>query len=743
MAEKPYRVEAAPSARSACTISKAKIEKGELRLGSFVSFGGKGSYKWRRLSCITSKQAANIEKELGGPGFVDGFAELSAERQAVFEAAFKTALEGGGPAAAEAPKDGAEDDGMPPAKKAKVDAAPKPKPKAKGKAKAKAKAASSEGLEGAPAIGISAPAALAPDAIGLAHSAIDIAKAGTWDGLYKVLDTQPGLVNVRPDVREYSVLHQAAYHGNLDAVQTLIDKYGADPSLRTKFGKSAIDIAQEHGHVPVADFVALRLAAAPSKGKAELGVELTPEKVQKEDKFACWPGKSSSETTKTVNPAVAQPALTSTVIHTAHRAIDLAKTGQWEDLFTLLDFRKDIVNIRPDVRDYGVLHQAAFHGDRDAVNALLKTYGADPARRTKSGKTAAEVAREHGNSKVADVIEEHLALAPEPGAMPPHEGPPDQEEDDDDFKMVQMPDGTWKVCTAADKPAAPAPSASVGACTANAAQEVAPTGTASSSSSSGSASRPTTTGSVAVDSHFPEAAACRVHSDDAAWSCALTRRGFGGTSGQCVLQLLEARAGGGYCVWARWGASDSQRRSLRTSSLEEAKAAFESQFLEKTGNRWQDRDNFKPMFGKYILSKTEGVSAAGSAPAAASSVTAAAPLPAASSAAVATTPVPAMSADIMGAAHKAIDLAKAARWADLYGLLDKQPELVNVRPEVREFSALHQAAYHGNREVVATLINKYGADPAQKTKLGVSAAVVALGQGHSQVADFISARLPA
>uniref|UniRef100_A0A7S4SRN8 PARP-type domain-containing protein n=1 Tax=Alexandrium monilatum TaxID=311494 RepID=A0A7S4SRN8_9DINO len=568
MAEKPYRVEAAPSGRSTCTISKAKIEKGELRLGSFVSFGGKGSYKWRRLSCITAKQAANIEKELGGPEHLDGFAELGPEQRAAVVAAFECAAKG----PAEAPAaPGAEDECLPPAKKARVDAAPKPKAKAKGKAKAKA--AISGAPDGIPLTSPSASPTSAPDALQLAHAAIDMAKAGAWDSLYGVLDKQQDLVNARPHVREYSVLHQAAFHGSLDVVRRLIEKYGADPSKPTKFGKSVAEIAEEQGHAPVVDFLAQRLGATAPKGKADVGVDLTPEKMPKVDKASAYAGNQAPEAAKAACATGAQPALAPALIHTAHRAIDLAKMGQWEDLFTLLDFRKDIVNVRPEVRDYAVLHQAAYHGDRGAVGTLVGKHGADPAQRTRSGKTAAEVAREHGHAEVAAALEEHSARAPRAAGAAPRAGPEEEAEEASDFHLLQMPDGTWKVKPAGGGPAAPA-------------------------------------GRAAPGGPDPDA-------------------------------------------------------------------------------------------------------------------------------------VQAAPPDAVGAAHRVIDMAKAARWGELYRLLDAQPELVNVRPDVREFSALHQAAYHGNGEAVATLINKYGADPAQKTRLGVSAAVIALGQGHLQVADFIAARLPA
>lgn len=50
-----YRVEVAPSARANCNGPKpchgTKIAKGELRLGVWVAFQDRGSFKWRHWGC--------------------------------------------------------------------------------------------------------------------------------------------------------------------------------------------------------------------------------------------------------------------------------------------------------------------------------------------------------------------------------------------------------------------------------------------------------------------------------------------------------------------------------------------------------------------------------------------------------------------------------------------------------------------------------------------------------------------
>jgi poly [ADP-ribose] polymerase len=61
--------------------------------------------------------------------------------------------------------------------------------------------------------------------------------------------------------------------------------------------------------------------------------------------------------------------------------------------------------MRPEVRVFGLVHQAAWHGCREAVENLL-TRGADPMLKTKNGQTAREVALEEGNAEVAELLAE-------------------------------------------------------------------------------------------------------------------------------------------------------------------------------------------------------------------------------------------------------------------------------------------------------------------------------------------------
>merc|ERR1712046_201572 len=130
-----------------------------------------------------------------------------------------------------------EDDSAPPAKKPKVAAAELP---------VKEAPASRGGRDAAEPD---------PKTIRLAHKAIDLAKYAKWRDLFAFLDKNPEVVNIRPEEREYTILHQAAYHGSQLAVDQLIDKYGADKKALTKDNAPVADIATSEGYLPLAKHI--------------------------------------------------------------------------------------------------------------------------------------------------------------------------------------------------------------------------------------------------------------------------------------------------------------------------------------------------------------------------------------------------------------------------------------------------------------------------------------------------------
>ena len=73
-----------------------------------------------------------------------------------------------------------------------------------------------------------------------ATSLLDAAKRGDFATVRRILTQHPHLVNAQPGGR-WSALHQAAYHGNKDAIAYLFG-LGASPALLTKDGKTPWDV---------------------------------------------------------------------------------------------------------------------------------------------------------------------------------------------------------------------------------------------------------------------------------------------------------------------------------------------------------------------------------------------------------------------------------------------------------------------------------------------------------------------
>jgi len=75
--------------------------------------------------------------------------------------------------------------------------------------------------------------------------------------------------------------------------------------------------------------------------------------------------------------------------------------------------------------------------------------------------------------------------------------------------------------------------------------------------------------------------------------------------------------------------------------------------------------------------------------------------------------------------HDFLDNAKAFNWDSIKGQLEMTPDLVNVQPAGR-WTALHQAAFEGNKEIAEFLLDK-GASVNATTRDGKSPSTVAKG----------------
>eukprot|EP01091_Cochliopodium_minus_P014939 TRINITY_DN5187_c0_g1_i4.p1 TRINITY_DN5187_c0_g1~~TRINITY_DN5187_c0_g1_i4.p1 ORF type:complete len:779 (+),score=279.26 TRINITY_DN5187_c0_g1_i4:52-2388(+) len=90
------------------------------------------------------------------------------------------------------------------------------------------------------------------------------------------------------------------------------------------------------------------------------------------------------------------------------------------------------------------------------------------------------------------------------------------------------------------------------------------------------------------------------------WNCMLNQTNTKNNNNKYYkIQLLESDSGSGYYVFTKWGRVGEERKSNTRcdakSTIKEAKAFFGKKFKEKTGNTWDDRENFEFVKGKYLL----------------------------------------------------------------------------------------------------------------------------------------------
>lgn len=103
-----------------------------------------------------------------------------------------------------------------------------------------------------------------------------------------------------------------------------------------------------------------------------------------------------------------------------------------------------------------------------------------------------------------------------------------------------------------------------------------------------------------VDSLVPGGSFYSVLED---WDCMLNQTNIGQNNNKFyVIQLLH-RTFGSYALWTRWGrvGEPGQNKLDHCSGLEDATKSFCKKYKDKTGNAWEDRQNFQPRAGKYTL----------------------------------------------------------------------------------------------------------------------------------------------
>jgi len=207
--------------------------------------------------------------------------------------------------------------------------------------------------------------------VGELQTFIQAAKEFRWGDALTLLKKYPGYVNMRPEQRMYGAVHQSAYSGNIDMARTLVEEYGADPTLKDKEGNTPEQVARAHGMADTADFFesAVRKVNAPPVPARTRG-----------------------------RPCVAP---SEELVTQANLIIEQAKWRKWEEMFAHLAASRECVNVRPMQRRYAAIHQVAYAGDVVVLKRLVEEFGADPLLLTKDAETPQQVAEKVSNLDAA------------------------------------------------------------------------------------------------------------------------------------------------------------------------------------------------------------------------------------------------------------------------------------------------------------------------------------------------------
>lgn len=192
-----------------------------------------------------------------------------------------------------------------------------------------------------------------------AHEIIEAAKWQKWDDMFKLMKANPGCVNLRPEVRKFGAIHQVAFAGDASILKKMVEEYKADACLLTRDFETPLEVAKMEANTAAVAYLA-KVVGADSDGAS---------------------------------------------IQAAHTVIDAAKEGKWERVFELLEKSPGLVNVRPDVRLYGIIHQAAFHGDIEILRRLIEDFKANVKLISQDGKTPLEVATAAKQEAAANYLE--------------------------------------------------------------------------------------------------------------------------------------------------------------------------------------------------------------------------------------------------------------------------------------------------------------------------------------------------
>jgi len=86
-----------------------------------------------------------------------------------------------------------------------------------------------------------------------------------------------------------------------------------------------------------------------------------------------------------------------------HELLNLAKSVSWDNIFSVLKEKPDIVNLRPESRDFGLIHFAVFNLRHEQAERLLTEFKADIHAKTRDGRTPLSLIEESISKQPLDI----------------------------------------------------------------------------------------------------------------------------------------------------------------------------------------------------------------------------------------------------------------------------------------------------------------------------------------------------
>lgn len=293
----------------------------------------------------------------------------------------------------------------------------------------------------------------------IVHRLLDAAKLGKWMSVFEELkkveqgrgdQRGPRYVDALPFPRRFALIHYAAAQGREEAVKKLMGQFMARLDLKTAEGVSIEDLALQMNHRGVAELVASERRAreragsdpapeAVSRSASRASNNPVPAESRSTSRASNDPVPAPGPSSRTVpasdavspaplpvpdvaacgqsvpapqqQPASAEPkmpvpapspsreepgALDDAV---AHKLLDQAKYGKWDQLFvelaaaerTCADGHRRYVDHFPPPRRYGLVHFAANQGRAEVLRRLIQEFGARSDVKTLDGLNAGDI----------------------------------------------------------------------------------------------------------------------------------------------------------------------------------------------------------------------------------------------------------------------------------------------------------------------------------------------------------------